>query len=65
MECKACGYLRKLEYVEGKEIWTGGDEDFIEVYGDFHIPSPLGIFEPDIGVALYACPKCKTVILDG
>jgi hypothetical protein len=62
MECKACGYWRRLEYVNREEVWTGGEKDFINIQGDFAIEDEET--SERIFVALYACPKCKTIILD-
>ena len=56
MECKVCGFVR-------------GEEDFIKIFSDhkFKIDKQIecdghGYYE-EYEVELYACPKCKTVLM--
>jgi hypothetical protein len=60
MKC-ICGYEYKTDYY-GKEKKITGDEEFIYIIGEFHVKSD-DYYHTEIRVSLYACPKCKTVIL--
>lgn len=59
MKCKACGFKR-------------GEEEFIWIYSDhkFTIDNPNECkdgeynYSDRVGVQLFACPKCKTVVMD-
>lgn len=54
MDCKACGY----EEYEGEN-----PSEFIRINGYFTVDSRLHGGQIRT-VRLYACPKCKTVVLD-
>ncbi|OHD20795.1 MAG: hypothetical protein A2Y34_07125 [Spirochaetes bacterium GWC1_27_15] len=59
MECRACGFTR-------------GEEDFIRIFSDhkFKIDNPNEChhgdydYESQVIVELYACPKCKSVLMN-
>lgn len=56
MKCPACNYEKDYDYIDNKTI---GDENFIYVKGNF-VVEKNGNNEL---VHLYACPKCRCVIL--
>ena len=57
MKCPACNYERDYDYEENKPI---GDESFVYIKGNFVVGNEMG---RDELVHLYACPKCKCIIL--
>lgn len=66
MQCKACGYEKGFKWIEEdggssdyKEVNPGGEE-FIKINGHFTTTEDHNTRE----VGLYACPECKTVILN-
>lgn len=59
MKC-LCGY-EKYESFD-REKPDKGDEDFIEVDGNFTVDQKYDNYPKEtIKVSLYACPKCKTI----
>lgn len=64
MKCQACGYDRHMEYDGKKNVYTN-EEPFINIIGTFYVTRETNYSgKVDFQVQLYACPKCKTVILD-
>ena len=64
MKCKVCGHEKGREWVEDeyKEV-NPEDKDFVQINGKFTVKSS-GYHQQLEEVYLYACPICKTVILD-
>jgi len=61
MRCASCGYRREYDIEEEKMI-NKHDDEFIEIKGNF-IMKNAGYHQSLVEVGLYACPKCKSVIL--
>jgi len=59
MKCPACNYERDYDYVNNKPT---GDEEFIHIKSTFVIDKETRYSRHQV-VYLYACPKCKCVVL--
>jgi hypothetical protein len=60
MKC-VCGYEYRIDFPLTRQDRTViGDEEFIRVLGTF-LKEGSGWERNKIEVALYACPKCKTI----
>lgn len=69
MECRACGYIHRYSFgIKGNKTLVG-DEEFIEILiPNIKIKNPkphvdYGYMDT-LDASLYACPKCKTVLLE-
>lgn len=71
MECPACHYIYEEEWNRKKRnyVLVKGDENFIRIMTDhnFVIVNPEHKENPwlnsELTVELYACPKCKCVVM--
>jgi hypothetical protein len=71
MKCQTCGYEHDLKMIKGEMIAIG-NEPFIEIFSELKlkINNPDEYeegdydYSPRISVSLFACPRCKTVILN-
>ena len=61
-----CGYEYDYKYEEGEMVVLKGDDEFIEVSGNFTRTEKYDYDSDEIiYVSVHACPKCKTLQIGG